>query len=49
MKGPDPLIEMKEAEKILEATGMVFSARRSFSQPGNNSHRIIITYNRVSG
>ena len=49
MKGPDPLIEMKETEKILETTGMVFSARRSFSRPGNNSQRIIITYNRVAG
>ena len=49
MKGPDPLIEMKETEKILEATGMVFSARRSFSLPGNNSQRIIITYNHVAG
>ncbi len=49
MKGPDPLIEMKETEKILETTGMVFSARRSFSRPGNNSQRIIITYNHVTG
>jgi 16S rRNA (guanine527-N7)-methyltransferase len=47
MKGPDPQKEMEETERILEASGMVFTACRTVRPPGADSLRKIVIYNRV--
>lgn len=47
MKGADPQQETEEAERLLEAAGMRFTASRAIHPFGTNSTRKIITYNRV--
>jgi len=47
MKGPDPQKEMEETERILGASGMVFTACRTVRPPCADSLRKIIIYNRV--
>jgi 16S rRNA (guanine527-N7)-methyltransferase len=49
MKGPDPQEEMAEAETVLNASGMVYSACRDIRPSILDSARKIIIYQRVSG